>query len=174
LIAYSLYLILRSFFEQRIVLKISNTLNNPETDFIVAEQIIIGTIVTFVAPTVMWFYFYIKFNKDISALDHSVVTFMEVQLYFGLFQTVTIFYLVFVSFWKSPTWWKSYILVGPWIHLFFTATDFILIPICNIIAVFMKIEWVFNSKFGDFIALQGLLAVAILIWFGWQLQSVCV
>jgi hypothetical protein len=74
---------------------------------------------------------------------------------------------VFVSIWKCPTWWDSYILVGPWIHLFFTATDFILIPIYNIIAVIINWELVMNSRFGDFIVLQGLLAIFILIWFGW-------
>ena len=36
-------------------------LHNPETDFIVAEQNVIATIVTFVAPAVVWLYFYVKY-----------------------------------------------------------------------------------------------------------------
>ena len=62
LIAYSVYFLLRSFFEQRLSVQIKIALHNPETDFIVAEQNVIATIVTFVAPAVVWLFFYAKYQ----------------------------------------------------------------------------------------------------------------
>lgn len=62
LIAYSVYFLLRSFFEQRLSVRVRIALHNPETDFIVAEQIVIGTIVTFVAPAVMWLFIHVKYH----------------------------------------------------------------------------------------------------------------
>ena len=41
LITYSVFFLLRSFFEQRLSVRIKIALHNPETDFIVAEQIVI-------------------------------------------------------------------------------------------------------------------------------------
>ena len=92
---------------------------------------------------------------------------MDIQCYLCLFQSISILYLIFVSPITCPSCWKSYILVGPWIHAFLTLLIFILIPIYTIIAVFINWDSVTSplNQIGGFIVLQGTLSCVLIFWF---------
>ena len=135
----------------------------------------IGLIVTFVAPMIMTAYLEFKFHSNTEAREAHKL--LHDNFISSIFQSVMIFYLVFVSCWKSPSWWTSYVLVGPWIHAMFAIADFVLIPIYTIVQVIINRDLVIGtddtkSKFGDYIVLQAVISVVVLIQLVWQLRGV--
>lgn len=116
--------------------------------------------VSFCAPNYLSL-FYIK-SGMINEADYGfqVLKFLRP---FNLFQNVSIFYITFVSFWRCPDWWKSYILVGPFIHAFMMFTDFLIIPLftCYVILTDKQIN---DSIYSDYIFLNAFISILVIIW----------
>ena len=60
---------------------------------------------------------------------------IKIQLPFAIFQLVTTFYLIFVSFFQAPRyeWRYRWLTIIPWFHFAFALIDFLIIPLIVII-----------------------------------------
>ena len=108
LVTSVLYLFFRLFNEQKICIY---STRHFETDFLMCQHLVIN-LISFCAPgfliTCMVLYL-----LDGNSSQYQL---WKTQMYFGWFQVIAIFYLLFVSCLKAPTWWRHYVLYSRYIH----------------------------------------------------------
>lgn len=77
---------------------------------------------------------------------------------------MSIFYLIFVSSYESPKWWPGWILIGPWITATLAFIDFGIIPCISIINFGVNSEYFKTSVYGNYLALNLVISIAIMCW----------
>lgn len=91
-----------------------------------------------------------------------------------MIQAVSIFYLVFVSFFKCPSWLPVWIKIGPLIHAVLTITDFVIIPLLSLFSLFVNFDTVSSSMAGSALLLYPLTCIVVLIWFPIQILPIAI
>lgn len=91
---------------------------------------------------------FIKHRCEANYPDDPAKEIVEFQHPFAIFQIVTIFYVFFISYHRSPEriapiWIK----IGPIIHAFFIVLDFLIIPLVVIIHFMTKTDEIKQSLF---------------------------
>ena len=72
--------------------------------------------------------------------------------------------MIFVSAYQSPSWFKGWILIGPWITGSLATIDFIIIPCISIINFGSNHAVWHTSVYGNYLALNLVISIFIMCW----------
>ena len=140
LVITALFLFFRLFNEQRLLIYPTRLW---ETDFLMCQHLVISMI-SFCAPTFLITCMVIFFLDDYSS-DYQL---WKTQMYLGWFQVIAIFYMLFVSCLKAPTWWSRYVLYSGYIIGSLALISFIVIPILTMLNIGLNWSLIKSAKNG--------------------------
>lgn len=171
LVANTLYLFCRSIFTQRIHLKIGAMLSGESTDFLESQQTLAGLFVNFVAPLQISLFIDRKYHdQNEKDAGHQMLNY---QMRLQWFQSISIFYLVFVSFFKCPSWLPVWIKIGPLIHAGLTLMSFLIIPLLSLFSLFANFDTISSSMAGSALLLYPLVCIVVVfVWFPLQVLPI--
>lgn len=149
--ANMIFLFIRSFFIQSLVIEVESLMHSAESDYLDSQTVMLGIFITFVVPAVYLKFILRQIEQSGKLDDDPAAHIASMQYPLAVIQSLGMLIFVFISFHKSPfdnlNLMAKYLTYVPKIFAVIAVLIFVVIPVFVVVDTLIKLDDINGSVY---------------------------